>query len=128
MMFNIVGLPYNRDGMFFQMPGILIEVADECSGIRSSYVLFITSLVASYLFLQSPWRRTALVLAVIPLGILRNGFRILVLAWLCVEVNPELIHSFIHHRGGPIFFVLSLVPLIALLWLLRKGEKRKAES
>ena len=30
-----------------------------------------------YLFLNSPWRRLVLVAFVIPLGILRNGFRIL---------------------------------------------------
>ncbi len=44
------------------------EVAQECSGIRSSWVLFITSLVASHLFLESPWRRIVLVAFVIPLA------------------------------------------------------------
>lgn len=125
-MFQLTGLPHLRDGNIFQLPGITIEVAKECSGIRSSWVLFITSLVAAEMFLKSPWRRLILVALIIPLGVLRNGFRILVISWLCVEVGPHMIHSFIHHRGGPIFFALSLGPLFLLLWGLRWGEIRKA--
>ena len=123
--FNIAGVPVLRDGVVFQLPGITIEVARECSGINSSMVLFMTGLLASHLFLKSPWRRTLLVAAVIPLGILRNGFRVLVIGWLCVEIGPHMIHSLIHRRGGPLFFALSLVPLFALLWWLRRGEFRR---
>jgi exosortase C (VPDSG-CTERM-specific) len=124
-LFSLTGLPNVRSGNFFRLPTITIEVAEECSGIRSSWILFITSLVAAEMFLQSSWRRLILVALIIPLGVLRNGFRILVISWLCVEVGPHMIHSFIHHRGGPIFFALSLGPLFLLLWLLRRGELRK---
>jgi exosortase/archaeosortase family protein len=109
------------------LPGIVIQVAQECSGIRSSLVLFITSLLASYLFLKSPWRRAVLVSLVIPLAILRNGFRILVIGLLCVYVGPQMINSVIHHRGGPLFFALSLIPLFLLLWWLRKGKRSEAK-
>ena len=102
------------------------EVAKECSGIRSSWVLVITSLLAAHLFLKSPWRRLVLVAFVIPLGILRNGFRVFVIGLLCVHVGPHMIDSPIHHRGGPLFFALSLVPLFLLLWWLRRQERRVA--
>ena len=127
-MFELTGLPHLREGNVFQLPGITIEVAQECSGIRSSWVLFITSLVAAEMFLKSPWRRLILVALVIPLGILRNGFRILVISWLCVEVGPHMINSIIHSRGGPLFFALSLIPLFLILWLLRRGEVRREEG
>ncbi len=123
--FTLSGVPVLRDGVFFQLPGITLEVAQECSGIRSSWVLLITSVLAAYLFLRTPWRRALLVLLVIPLGLLRNGFRILVIGLLCVYVGPEMIHSFIHHRGGPIFFVISLVPLFLILKWLRRQERAK---
>ncbi len=126
--FNLSGTPIIRDGPIFQIPGIVIEVAQECSGIRSSWVLLITSLLASHMFLQSPWRRAVLVLFVIPLGFLRNGFRILVIGLLCVHIGPEMIHSIVHRRGGPMFFVLSLVPLFLLLWWLRKGESHRLDQ
>ncbi|HEY5813002.1 MAG TPA: exosortase/archaeosortase family protein, partial [Terrimicrobiaceae bacterium] len=125
MFFTIAGTPMLRSGAVFQLPGIAIEVAQECSGIRSSWVLFITTLAASYLFLNSPWRRAALIAFVIPLAILRNGFRILVIGVLCVELGPQMIHSVVHKQGGPLFFALSLIPLFLLLWWLRKGESGK---
>lgn len=124
VLFNLSGTPVLRDALVFQLPNIILEVAQECSGIRSSWVLFITSVVASYVLLKSPWRRATLLAVVVPLAIVRNGFRILVIGLLCVHFGPHMIHSFIHESGGPIFFGLSLLPLFALLWWLRKGEGR----
>jgi len=124
LLFHLSGTPFLREGAVFQLPNISIEVAQECSGIRSSWILFITSVVAANMFLKTPWRRVLLVAFVIPLGILRNGVRILVIGLLCVNMGPQMIHSLIHRRGGPLFFALSLIPLLAALWGLRKWEIR----
>jgi exosortase C (VPDSG-CTERM-specific) len=121
-LFLISGTPFLRSGTLFQLPGITITVAKECSGIRSSLVLVITSLLAANMFLRTTWRRALLVCAVIPLGLLRNGLRILVISLLCVHIGPEMINSVIHRRGGPFFFAASLIPLFLLLWWLRRGE------
>jgi exosortase C (VPDSG-CTERM-specific) len=127
-MLRAAQVPLFREGLVFRIPGIVLEVAEECSGIRSSLVLFITSLVAGAVLLRKPWTRAVLTLAVIPLGIIRNGFRILTISLLCVQVGPEMIDSPIHHRGGPIFFVLSLIPFFGLLVLLRKWEKGRPKD
>ena len=82
---QLTGTPVLRDGTVFQLPNITIEVAQECSGIRSSWVLLIASTLASYLFLKRNSNRLILVLAAIPLGFLRNGFRIAVIGLLCVN-------------------------------------------
>jgi exosortase C (VPDSG-CTERM-specific) len=123
VLFSLTGLPVFRERLVFHLPGIAIQVAKECSGIHSTLVLFITSLLAGHLFLRSPWKKAAMVLAVIPLGIARNGIRIFTISWLCVHVGPAMIDSPIHHRGGPIFFMLSLAPFFALLFLLRRSER-----
>jgi exosortase C (VPDSG-CTERM-specific) len=122
--FHLAGTPLVRNGTVFELPGIVLRVGQECSGIHSSWVLFIASLLASHVFLRSRWRKIVLVAFVIPLGILRNGFRIMVIGLLCVYVGPHMIDSPIHHRGGPLFFVLSLVPLFLLVWWLRRQEQR----
>ncbi|HOG27947.1 MAG TPA: exosortase/archaeosortase family protein [Vicinamibacterales bacterium] len=123
--FAAAGTPLVRQGTIFELQTITMEVAQECSGIRSSWVLFITSVLAAQLFLGSPWRRLILVAFVIPLGILRNGFRVFVIGMLCVRVGPHMIDSLIHRQGGPLFFALSLAPLFLLLWWLRRGERRR---
>ncbi len=112
-----------RDGLFFKLPGITIEVAEECSGIRSTLVLFITSLVGAHMFFQSRAHRALLAFAVVPIAIVRNGFRIFTIAMLCVHVSPDMIHSWIHRRGGPLFFALSLIPFGMLLIYLYRRER-----
>lgn len=126
-LFSIGGVPIFRNGQVLELPGVVLEVAQACSGIRSSWVLFITSVLAAYLFLPTVPRRIALVAAVLPLGILRNAVRIFVIGWLCVHVGPEMIDSWIHRKGGPVFFAVSLVPLFVMAWWLR-GRKPAAST
>ncbi|MCX6952890.1 MAG: VPDSG-CTERM-specific exosortase XrtC [Verrucomicrobia bacterium] len=126
--FGISGTPVYRQDLVFQLQGIRLQVAPECSGIHSSLALFITSVLGGYFFLRSPVHRTILALAVIPLALVRNGFRVFVLGELCVHIGPEMIDSYIHHHGGPIFFALSLIPFSILLLLLIKSERRKTRS
>lgn len=126
--FTWTGAAFVQQGLIIQLPNITLEVAPECSGIRSTLVLFITSLIAGYLFLKRPWQRALFSALVIPLGIARNAFRIVTIGWLCTEYGPEMIHSPIHHRGGPVFFGLSLLPLFGLLYLFRRLDRRAMPS
>ena len=122
VLFSLSGTPFVRQDMAFQLPGFSLQVAPECSGIHSTMVLFLTSLIAGQLFLCTPWKRAVLALAILPLALLRNGLRILTIGELCVHVSPDMIHSYIHRRGGPIFFALSLLPFFLLVYLFRKSE------
>ncbi len=123
-LFVITGTTVFADGLIFQLPGITLKIAPECSGIHSTLALLITSIVAGSFFLRSPGRRAVLALAVFPLALLRNGFRVFVLGELCVHISPDMIDSYIHHHGGPIFFVLSLIPFSLLLLLLIRSERK----
>jgi exosortase C (VPDSG-CTERM-specific) len=121
--FILAATPCSQDGLNLHLPtDFSLTVAPECSGIHSSQVLLITSLLAGNLFLSSHWRRVFLALFVIPLAILRNGLRVFVIGELCVHVNHRMIDSWIHHHGGPFFFVLSLIPFFFILIWLRKFE------
>jgi len=124
LMIALSSIPVLREGLAFKLPGIVIEVGQECSGIRSSLVLFITSLIGGYMFFHFARHRAILALVVLPLAVLRNGFRIFTIAFLCVHVDRDMIDSVIHRRGGPLFFILSLVPFLALLlWLYRREQR-----
>jgi len=120
--FRLSGMPVHREGFVFHLPGFSLEVAPQCSGIHSSLALFITSAVAARLFLRTPWKRAVLTAAVIPLALLRNGLRVFVVGTLCVRIGPEMIDAYIHRHGGPIFFVLSLIPFLLLLYGLWRTD------
>jgi len=123
--FKISGMPVFNEGLVFRLPGFSLEIAPQCSGIHSTLALFITSLLAGYFFLRTPWKCATLTLAVLPLALLRNGFRVFVIGTLCVRVGPEMIDSPIHHHGGPLFFVLSLIPLFLLMYFLWRSDRRR---
>lgn len=128
LMLGLSGIPVLRNDLSFALPGFSMLVAPECSGIHSTLVLFVTSFIAGYMFLRSPWVRVAFSLAVIPLALLRNGLRIFTLGHLCSEIDSKIIDSAFHHRGGPIFFAFSLLPFMLLLLCLRKYEKGSPTS
>ncbi|MDP3071627.1 MAG: archaeosortase/exosortase family protein [Opitutaceae bacterium] len=122
-MFLLAGTTMHYHDLIFELPGIALRVAPECSGIRSTLVLFMVSLVAGHLFLRTPWKRAVITLAVIPLALIRNGFRIFVIGQLCIHLGPHMIDSMWHHQGGPIFFALSLVPFSILVFYLVRSER-----
>ncbi len=124
--FRLTGVPVSREGFVFNLTGLTIEVSKQCSSIRSSLALFITGVLLSGLFLRTMWARGILLLAAIPLAILKNGIRIVTLTLLGLYVDERfLIDSPLHRRGGIVFFLIALSLLVAVMWALRKWERRR---
>lgn len=120
ILFKVLGMPVFRDGFQFSLPGIAIEVAKECSGIRSSSALLITAILASHLFLRSMTSRLVLVLFTIPVAIFKNAVRIVTLSFLGVYVDRGWLDGPLHHQGGAVFALVGVAILLAsLLWLRR---------
>lgn len=127
-MFRLAGTTFFREGLLFHLPRINILVAPECSGIHASWILLITSLLAGYLFLDTMWRRTLLAVLVLPLALVRNGFRVFTLGELSIHISPAVMDSPIHHQGGPLFFGIFIVPFFLLLIWLRRSERPRAKT
>jgi len=125
-LFWITRVPATQDGMFVQIPGLTLEVAPECSSIRSSLVLIVTTMVLAQLLLRSPWRKVLLVAVAIPLSIAKNGLRIYTIAMLGTRVDPGFLTGRLHSQGGFIFFSIALAAISLLLWILRRCEKNPA--
>ena len=122
LLFKAFGVPFVQDGAIFYLPSFGIEVAQECSGIRSSLALVITSALAGQIFLKKPWKKVALVMAVFPVTIFKNGIRIVALYLLSYFVDMRIIQGgYLHKSGGYIFFGLGLVILGYFLWILRES-------
>jgi exosortase len=120
LLFKAFGVPFVQEGSIFYRPAFGREVASECSGIRSSLALWITSVLAGQIFLTKPWKKIVLVMAVFPVTIFKNGVRIVTLYLLSYFVDMRIIEGgFLHKSGGFIFFGLGLVVLGYVLWLLR---------
>jgi exosortase len=125
ILFKLTGIPFFKEGSVFQLPGMSIQVAKECSGIRSSLGLLITGILAGHLFLRTGWKKFVLVLFVYPITVLKNGIRIVTLSSLAVYVDERFItQSFLHRSGGFLFYIPALVLLGIVLWWLRRSEPK----
>ncbi|MGB5157898.1 MAG: exosortase/archaeosortase family protein [Desulfobacterales bacterium] len=122
------GVPFFRDGFYFHLSTMSVEVAKQCSGIRSCLALFITALLAGHLFLKSGWKKTILAACVFPIAMFKNGVRIVTLTLLGTYVDPRILQSDLHREGGIPFFVVALLMLVPILYFLRRMEKNKESS
>jgi exosortase len=123
-LFSLTGTPYLREAFVFTLPQFAIEIADECSGIRSSIALLLTSLLAGHFFLDRPWAKLLLVLVIVPITILKNGIRIVSLSLLAIHVNPAFLEGQLQREGGVVFFLMALGMLAPAFVLLRRVEAR----
>lgn len=127
LLFMAFRVPFVQAGPVFYLPGFFIEVAQECSGIRSSLALFITTVLAGHIFLRKFGNKALLALAVLPVALFKNAIRIVTLYLLSYFVDIRIIAGgFLHRSGGFIFFGMGLVVLGSILWLLRQGESGNA--
>ncbi len=122
LLFAAVGVPVAQDGVLLTIPGLTVQVAQECSSIRSSSMLLVTTMVLAQLLLRSPWRKLLVVAIAVPLSVAKNGLRIFTIAMLGTRVDPGYLTGRLHHEGGIIFFGIALIAVFVLLWILRRGE------
>jgi exosortase len=128
VLFIAAGVPVTQDGIMLSIPGLDIEVARECSSIRSSLMLIVTTMVLAHLFLRSWWRKVLLIAAAVPLAAVKNGLRIFVIAELGTRVDQGFLDGDLHHHGGIVFFAISLVVMATLLWGLRRTETTRSQG
>jgi exosortase len=119
-LFRLIGVPVMRQGFRFSLPGVDIEVAEQCSGIHSGLSLFIAGLLAQYMLLSDTWKRAVFTLCIFPIAMFKNAVRIVTIAWLGIHVNPDFFRGPLHRQGGLPFSLLALGLMAVLLWLLRR--------
>jgi len=127
--FRLTGTPVLRQGMQFSLPGLDIEIASECSGIRSSLMFLMVGILTASLFLRSSWSQAVLIVATIPIAICKNAVRIVSLSLLSIHVNRVFLEGPIHHKyGGVLSLPVDLALFIPLLLALRKSEDRSSSA
>lgn len=120
VIFDVLGVPYLREEFVFRLARVSIEIAQECSGIRSSIAVLILALIAAHFYLQSFWKQAIFVLCSILIMLIKNGIRIATLTLLSIYVNPSFLFGRLHREGGIVFFLVGLALLAPMLWLVNR--------
>jgi exosortase len=106
-----------------------IDIADPCSGIRSLFALLMFSALFGYLFLPRLWQQWVIFLSAVPLAILGNLVRVILLVlgsiWFgssfAIGTNDE--PSWYHEGCGYLIYGVALGAEFALASLLTRDWK-----
>jgi exosortase len=124
LLFKVSATPVSASGVVLSLPEIDLEVGPECSSIRSSLILIVTTMVLAQIVLRSPWRKLLVVAVSIPLSFAKNGLRIFVLGWIATHGHPDILNSRLHREGGPVFLAVAFAVIFLLIWVFTRGEPK----
>lgn len=112
-----LGVAAERSGTAIASPaggGIVLEIADACSGLRSLVVM--TALAAPYAYLTQPTlkRKWVLFLSSVPLAVLANVVRIVTIVLAAQLLGQDKALRLYHDFSGYLVFVIAILLLIAV--------------
>ena len=114
---QLLGQPALVQGNTVALPSQPLEVAEACSGIRIFMGVFAFAFAYVILVRQSWWQRVLLVAAAIPVALVANVTRIVVLALLTEHVSPAFGKE-AHEPMKLVMVVFAAVLLGAILFFL----------
>jgi len=113
------GFPVAQNGVMIMIGSYQLLVKDACSGMNSIFALSAIGVFYVYAFRgKEKLRSLLLLLAIIPITILANFFRVFALVLMAYYGGPDLIEGTIHDLTGISLFVIALVLLFAFDGLL----------
>ena len=114
-----LGLAAVQAGSTIRVPGASVIVDDTCSGLRSLIsLLALATLWTALLPAAATWRQKLLVVAAsIPIALVANIARIVVLVLLAAVYGPRAAEGFLHYGSG---FVVFGVALATLVWITKR--------
>jgi exosortase len=113
---TFIGIPAQQAGSTIHVPGVSVIVDDTCSGLRSLISLIALATLWTSLLPRAStrWQKLAMVAASIPIALVANMSRVVVLVLLAAIYGPQIADSFIHYGSGLVVFGIAIA---ALAWM-----------
>ena len=123
------GVPVARQGVTIFVAQYQLLVEDACSGMNSIVGLVAVSLLYIYLMRGSNWVYSVVLVAfVIPIAVIANIFRIMVLILLTYFFGNEVAQGILHFTAGMLLFATALACVFALDRLIHYLFARRSEK
>ena len=123
------GYPIARNGVLLTIGKYELLVADACSGLNSLFSLGSMGLLYLYLVQhKSKWRAVLMLTSIIPIAILANIIRVIVLTLVTYHYGDAAGQGFIHNASGLVVFVVALATMIGFDLLLGRFFFRNPTS
>ena len=111
---SIFGVPVYREGNVIHLPDRTLQVVRACSGMRSIISLLTLSAVLGYITIKANFLRFTLFLSGIPVAIMVNIIRVLLMLLAFHYFNLDLTTGHYHLFLGMAVFVLALAILLII--------------
>jgi exosortase len=112
---KLLGFPIENQGVTIMIAQYQLLVEDACSGMNSLIGLTAITLMYIYLMHGSSWRYSALLLCfVIPIAIIANIVRIVILVLLTYFFGDQVAQGFLHFAAGIVLFSTALLLVFAV--------------
>lgn len=115
---NNMRIPAIRDGSIIRMRHANVVVDDVCSGLRSLISLTALGSIFAYWLKGPVWKKVILFLSTIPIAIVTNMCRVVLLASISEIWGTEYADGLVHDVTGFMVFALAFVMLYAVGKLL----------
>ncbi len=119
-----LGIPVYHEGSVLFLPGFTLEVATACSGLKALVLVTAIGTLYAYLTLSTLWKRFALMVCSVPIALVANVGRIIIVAVLSLKVSSERLFHFVHDYSGlPVYVIAGILLVVtggSIEWLCRK--------
>ncbi len=123
---GLIGIAGLKEGNILHFPGFSLEVIEACSGLRSMMVLVALAALVAYSTKLPNISRWILFFAAVPIAVVANIFRLLIIAALGIFWSAEAAESFLHEGSGLLVFLCGLFLLLGFAGLLKWFNSRSA--
>ena len=112
--------PITREGLLLYIGNSELFIGQPCSGFRSLITMISLSSVYVYISKSSLPKKAILISCIIPLSLLGNLIRIIILCLITYHFGEEAGQGFFHTFSGALVFLITLLGLIGIEYLLGK--------
>lgn len=111
----LLGYPIAGSGVTIQIGQYQLLVAAACAGLNSLISLSAIGLFYVYIRHNANWRYAALLmLAIVPVAVLANFCRVLILVLITYHFGEAMAQGFIHNFAGVTMFAISVLGIFAV--------------
>ena len=122
---RLLDVPVYLEGNVIDLGNYKLQVVEACSGLRYLYPLMSLGFIVAWLFNGPMWQRALLLLSPIPIAIVMNSARLLVVALLVNQWGPEQAKGPMHLFEGWIIFLACAGLLLAEAYVMARYVQRR---
>ncbi|MDR3450293.1 MAG: VPLPA-CTERM-specific exosortase XrtD [Alphaproteobacteria bacterium] len=125
---HLLGVPVFQEGNIIDLGSYKLQVAEACSGLRYLFPFMGFGYLFAFLFEKNNLKRVLLMLATIPIAIVMNALRIVIIGVSVDMWGIAMAEGLVHQIEGWVVFVGCIGFLFAVWWALSFVQTRVTAS